>query len=90
MLNGHKMKCPRCEASLTELQISYLEYTNMSKEERAAFKARLTDAEQLRSISTTYRMYKYSKWYRELSGQTPANVYPFEPKRTRHDIALTN
>lgn len=69
MLNGHKMSCPRCEAPLTELQITYLDYTNMSRDERTAFTARLRDPERLSRLSTTYRMYKYSKWYKELQRQ---------------------
>ena len=90
MLNGHKMSCPRCEAPLAELQISYLDYTNMSREERAAFAARLKDPERLSKLSTTYRMYKYSKWYKELLTQTPDNIYPFDTKRTLVGLAATN
>ncbi|MDE6949348.1 MAG: hypothetical protein K2P64_00260 [Lachnospiraceae bacterium] len=90
MLNGHKMSCPRCEASLVELQISYLDYTNMSKEERAAFTARLRDPERLAKLSTTYRMYKYSKWYKELQDQTSCHIYPFDNKRTLLGLAATN
>ncbi len=90
MLNGHKMSCPRCEASLVELQISYLNYTNMSKEERTAFTAHLKEPERLAKISTTYRMYKYSKWYKELLAQTPDNIYPFDNKRTLIGLAATN
>lgn len=90
MLNGHKISCPRCEASLVELQISYLDYTNMSKEERTAFTARLKDPERLAKLSTTYRMYKYSKWYKELQSQTSCNIYPFDNQRTMLGLAATN
>lgn len=90
MLNGHKMSCPRCEASLVELQISYLDYTNMSKEERTAFTARLRDPERLAKLSTTYRMYKYSKWYKELLNQSSDNIYQFDNKRTLFGLAATN
>lgn len=90
MLNGHKMSCPRCEAPLTELQISYLDYTDMSKEERAAFIAHLKDPERLAKLGTTYRMYKYSKWYKELLEKTPDNIYPFDAKRTLIGLAATN
>lgn len=90
MLNGHKMSCPRCEASLVELQISYLDYTNMSKEERTAFTVRLKDPERLAKLSTTYRMYKYSKWYKELLNQTSDNIYQFDNKRTLLGLAATN
>lgn len=37
----------------------------MDMEEREAFKERCADEEQLSELSTTYRMFKYSKWYRE-------------------------
>ncbi len=90
MLNGHKMSCPRCNAPLTELQISYLEYTDMSKEERVSFETHLKEPEYLSRLSTTYRMYKYSKWYKELMNQTSGNIYPFEQNRTRFGLAATN
>lgn len=90
MLNGHKMSCPRCEASLTELQITYLEYTNMSRDERTAFTVRLKDPERLAKLSTTYRMYKYSKWYKDLLTQTPDNIYPFDVNKTMIGLAATN
>lgn len=66
ILNGHKMNCPRCDGPLTELLISYLEYVNLSQQERDEFLEKCRDGEQLKSLSTTYRMYKYSKWYKEL------------------------
>lgn len=90
MLNGHKMSCPRCETPLVELQLSYLDYTDMSKEERQTFTARLKDPERLTKLCTTYRMYKYSKWYKELSNRTPDNIYPFNAKRTAIGLAATN
>ena len=90
MLNGHKMSCPRCEASLTELQITYLEYTNMSREERTAFTVRLKDPERLARLSTTYRMYKYSKLYKDLLTQTQDNIYPFDVNKTMIGLAATN
>lgn len=84
------MSCPRCEAPLVELQISYLDYTNLSKEERSAFATRLKDPDRLSRLSTTYRMYKYSKWYKDLLTQTPDNIYPFDKKRTYIGLAATN
>ena len=65
MLNGHKMSCPKCSMGLTELRIPYLKYVDMDTNEREAFKELCRDEEKLKSLSTTYRMYKYSKWYRE-------------------------
>ncbi|MBO5208796.1 MAG: hypothetical protein J6B68_05560 [Lachnospiraceae bacterium] len=71
MLNGHKHFCPNCNESITELKISYMDYVSMNREEREAFAARCADAAQLPALSTTYRMYKYSKWYKDLQKQLP-------------------
>ena len=71
MLNGHKRYCPNCNESITELKIPYMEYVSMNREERELFLNRLTDEMQLQDLSTTYRMYKYSKWYKELHNQLP-------------------
>lgn len=65
MLNGHKMSCPKCSDTLTELRIPYMTYVNMDIEERASFKLLCADEEHLKNLSTTYRMFKYSKWYKE-------------------------
>lgn len=65
MLNGHKMNCPKCSEVLSELRISYMTYANMDLSEREAFKTLCQDDTRLRELSTTYRMYKYSKWYKE-------------------------
>lgn len=65
MLNGHKMNCPKCSDSLTELRIPYMTYVEMDANEREAFKALCQDEDNLKELSTTYRMYKYSKWYKE-------------------------
>ena len=69
MLNGHKMICPKCSNPLTELQISYLDYVEMDMEEREAFKRACDDENQLGKFKATYRMYKYSKWYKDLQKQ---------------------
>ena len=61
MLNGHKMICPKCTDPLTELQISYLDYVEL-------------DMSELGRLKTTYRMYKYSKWYKELQAQNKHNL----------------
>lgn len=74
MLNGHKMICPKCTDPLTELRISYLDYVNLDMQEREAFKTACADEEQLNKMKATYRMYKYSKWYRELQAQNEANL----------------
>ncbi|WMC91759.1 hypothetical protein [Kineothrix sp. MB12-C1] len=69
MLNGHKMTCPKCGESITELRIPYMEYVSMDIAERNEFKEKCADKDQLKNLSTTYRMYKYSKWYKELNSQ---------------------
>ena len=74
MLNGHKMICPKCTDPLTELQISYLDYVNLDMEQRQAFKETCSDDEKLRQLRTTYRMYKYSKWYKKLQSQNTADL----------------
>lgn len=74
MLNGHRMICPKCTDPLTELRISYLDYVKLDIQEREEFKAACADEEQLMKMKTTYRMYKYSKWYRELQAQNEDNL----------------
>ena len=65
MLNGHKQRCPRCEEQLVELKVDYLDYTNMDTGERELLEARCAIPAELEQIKTTYRMVKYSKWYRK-------------------------
>ena len=90
MLNGHKMICPKCADPLTELQISYLDYVDLDMAQREAYKDACADEQQLNKLKTTYRMYKYSKWYKELLEQAPDSIYPFDTKRTLIGLAATN
>ena len=79
MLNGHKQHCPKCRENITELKITYMDYVNMDMDAREQFSDCCADADQLQSLSTTYRMYKYSKWYKELQTQfqsTAIITYP--------------
>lgn len=69
MLNGHKFTCPKCGNPIVELRIPYMEYVSMDMEERKNFKERCADADQLKELGTTYRMYKYSKWYKKLHNE---------------------
>ncbi len=71
MLNGHKQVCPKCRLEISELKISYMDYVTMNQEARQQFCHCCSDDEQLQTLSTTYRMYKYSKWYKELHAQLP-------------------
>ena len=66
ILNGHKMTCPKCASSLTELQMPYTEYIVMNPSQRQNFLDLCNNETSLHKISTTYRMYKYCKWYRNL------------------------
>lgn len=69
MLNGHKQACPKCHEGISELKLSYMEYVAMDRTERMHFVDICSDEEELSKLSTTYRMYKYSKWYKELQAQ---------------------
>ncbi|WP_337663951.1 hypothetical protein [Suilimivivens sp.] len=69
MLTGHKMICPRCTDPLTELRISYLDYVDLGPGEREALLQKCANESELSGLKTTYRMYKYSKWYRELQAE---------------------
>ena len=64
MLNGHKMKCPACGDSLFEMKMPYMDYVNMTATQRKQLLDDCHNEEYLQKLSTTYRMYKYSKWYR--------------------------
>ena len=80
MLNGHKQNCPKCHESITELKISYMDYVTMDMESRTQLCHCCADDDQLRKISTTYRMYKYSKWYKELQTQFPqSTIITYQP-----------
>ncbi len=83
MLNGHKQNCPKCQKEISELKISYMDYVTMNQEARQQFCDCCADDEQLQTLSTTYRMYKYSKWYKELHAQLPQTTiitYPLTDK----------
>ncbi len=88
MLNGHKMICPKCTEPLAELQISYLDYVNLDMEQREAFKEACADENKLRKLKTTYRMYKYSKWYKELQSQNTGGlpITSLLAETARHNI----
>ncbi len=74
MLTGHKMICPRCTDPLTELRISYLDYVDLDPGEREALLQKCANESELSDLKTTYRMYKYSKWYRELQAENSAEL----------------
>ena len=91
MLNGHKQFCPKCRESIAELKLTYMDYVSMDGTSRTLFSSCCADEEQLKKLSTTYRMYKYSKWYKDLQTQLPHTTiltYPLTDKSTR-DKKLT-
>ena len=63
----------------------------MNREERNRFITRCADEAQLSELSTTYRMYKYSKWYKELHKQhtQPAILTYVLPDGMEMDNAAT-
>lgn len=78
MLNGHKQLCPKCRETITELKLTYMDYASMDERSRTLFCSCCADEEQLKKLSTTYRMYKYSKWYKELQKQlTPQTIIAY-------------
>lgn len=68
ILNGHKITCPACNNSLIEMKITYLDYIHLTPLERDNLLEECQDEATLKSLSTTYRMYKYSKWYKKQVG----------------------
>lgn len=74
MLNGHRLICPKCTSPLAELQISYLDYVDLDVTQRNAFRDACADEEKLHKLRTSYRMYKYSKWYKELQARNSDNL----------------
>lgn len=64
LLNGHKINCPACAGPLSEMRMPYMDYVNMSANQREALAIECRNEDTLKKLSTTYRMYKYSKWYR--------------------------
>lgn len=64
MLNGHKTTCPACQSGLFELKLSYLTYVEMDGNERLHLMKQLQTEDGLKDMVTTYRMLKYSKWYK--------------------------
>ena len=74
MLNGHRLICPRCIEPLAELRMPYMEFVDMNQAERDKLLEACADEAQLKKLKTTYRMYRYSKWYKELQANNPDNL----------------
>ena len=43
ILNGHRTFCPTCDLTLSELDISYMEYIELDREERSLLLTNLSD-----------------------------------------------
>ena len=67
ILNGHKIYCPACSGKLTELNISYLKYSNMPKSERIALREKCADEKKLKELSVEYKMHRYSKLFQTIA-----------------------
>ncbi len=90
MLNGHKQTCPKCHEGIAELKLSYMDYVSMNREERNHFCRICSNDMELQKLSTTYRMYKYSKWYKELQKQCPSQTiitYTMPERTTMDNVA---
>ncbi len=48
MLNGHKASCPTCGLPLKELNISYLDYSDLNRGERETLRHALSDPDCLK------------------------------------------
>jgi hypothetical protein len=46
------------------MRMPYMDYINMSLQERDELLNKCRNEDLLKEMSNTYRMYKYSKWYR--------------------------
>ena len=73
ILNGHKIYCPACSGKLTELNISYLKYVNLSREDRHALKEKCTDEKCLRELSAKYRRKSAAGWFPQ-AGSAPVSA----------------
>ena len=38
ILNGHKSKCPICDATMQEMKLDFMHYVQMNEKEREAYK----------------------------------------------------
>lgn len=65
MLNGHKTTCPGCRNALSELKLSYMTFVEMDNYERQCLLDKLNTEAGLKEMSTTYRMLKYSRRFKE-------------------------
>lgn len=80
LLSGHKQQCPKCTLRLVELKITYSEYGLMSHAKRESLLEDCSSEDNLKKLSTTYRLYKYSKWYKTLQ-KNGGTLPDFNPRK---------
>ncbi len=64
ILNGHKLYCPACSGKLTELNISYMKYVNLTRQERHALREKCAEEKGLHELAAPYRRRDEGKWFR--------------------------
>ena len=70
ILNGHKLYCPACSGKLSELDISYMKYVNLSREERHP-EEKCADEKSLRELSVDYPE-RRCQWFQAAEPARPA------------------
>ena len=88
ILNGHKLYCPACSGKLSELDISYMKYVNLSREERRALREKCADEKSLRELSVDYPRRGGAKWFQSAeparTGRTTDNKSASRPEYSPH------
>ena len=88
ILNGHKLYCPACSGKLSELDISYMKYVNLSREERRALREKCADEKSLRELSVDYPRRGGAKWFQAAeparTGRTTDNKSASRPEYSPH------
>ena len=74
ILNGHKLYCPACSGKLSELDISYMKYVNLTREERHALKEKCADEKCLRELSAEYPRRSGTRWFQTSETARPASA----------------
>lgn len=88
ILNGHKLYCPACSGKLSELNISYMKYVNLTREERHALKEKCADEKNLRELSVEYTRRNDTRWFPSVeasaTGRTTGNKSASRPEYSPH------
>ncbi len=54
ILSGHRVKCPACDSTVTELSVTYEKYIKLSKAQRESLIAQCSDPTYLSHICKIY------------------------------------